>query len=81
MTVWFTAAGHRGEAVLSYDQRLFETGAELCVVNGVPVLGPWSEPRESVAADGIVYTKDMNGGGAIGTIKAFRDPAWFRDPA
>ena len=23
----------------------------------------------------------MTGGGAIGTIKAFRDPAFFRDPA
>jgi levansucrase len=80
LTLYFTAAGHRGETVVSFDQRLFETCAQLDVVDGVPMLGGWSDPVESVVADGLVYTRDMAGGGAIGTIKAFRDPAWFRDP-
>jgi len=81
LTLYFTAAGHHGEAALSFDQRLFETSAPLSVTGGVPVIGAWAAPLESLAADGVVYTSDMAGGGAIGTIKAFRDPAWFRDPA
>lgn len=80
VTVYFTAAGHRGETVVSFDQRLFEASATLRVVDGVPLLAGWTDLRESVAADGTIYARDMNGGGAIGTIKAFRDPAWFRDP-
>lgn len=81
VTLYFTAAGHRGEAEPSFDQRLFETSAALTIGDGVPRLADWSAPLESVAADGQVYTRDMAGGGAIGTIKAFRDPAWFCDPA
>lgn len=81
LTVYFTAAGHRGEDVLSFDQRLFETTADLRLSDGIPLLGEWSEPEVSVAADGAIYARDMSGGGGIGTIKAFRDPAWFRDPA
>lgn len=81
ITLYFTAAGQRGETVLSFDQRLFETRAPISVVDGTPFIGNWSKPVESVAADGIVFTADMTGGGEIGTIKAFRDPAWFRDPS
>ena len=81
VTLYFTAAGRRGEIAVSFDQRLFETRARLAVVNNVPLLSNWSDPVESVAADGVVYSRDMAGGGEIGTIKAFRDPAWFRDPA
>jgi len=80
VTLYFTAAGRRGEPVLSFEQRLFEARAALTIMDGIPRLGPWSQPVESVAADGRVYQSDMTGGGAIGTIKAFRDPAWFRDP-
>lgn len=81
VTVYFTAAGHRGEAVVSFDQRLFECDGALGLADGVPRLGDWTTPRESVAADGAIYARDMTGGGEIGTIKAFRDPAWFQDPA
>ena len=67
--------------MLSFNQRMFETSAPLTIDGGVPRLGPWLVPIESVAADGQIYVSDMMGGGAIGTIKAFRDPAWFCDPA
>lgn len=77
LTLFFTAAGQRGETAVGFDQRLFETSADL---DGFAV-GKWSQPRELVVADGVRYVRDMIGGGAIGTIKAFRDPAWFRDPA
>ena len=81
VTLYFTAAGHRGERIPSFDQRLFETSATLSISEGVARLSGWSPLVESVVADGQVYARDMTGGGGIGTIKAFRDPAWLRDPA
>ena len=80
VTLYFTAAGHRGESELSFDQRMFETRATLWITGGVPRLSDWTTPVESIVADGHIYCRDMTGGGGIGTIKAFRDPAWFRDP-
>ena len=80
LTLFFTAAGHRGEERRGYDQRLFVSRAAL--VDGDALrLGAWSAPTEIVTADGVVYLRDMTGGGALGTIKAFRDPYFFRDPA
>ncbi len=80
LTIHFTAAGTRDEAVVSFRQRMFEASAELS--SGDPVrLGRWSDPVETVAADGRLYETEMAGGGAVGTIKAFRDPYFFRDPA
>ena len=81
VTLYFTAAGHRGETRVGFDQRLFECSATLRIRDGVPELQDWTLPVELVEADGTVYSREMTGGGAIGTIKAFRDPAWFRDPA
>ena len=81
VTLYYTAAGTRGEPAPGFEQRLFETQAALSIDHGKPCLGPWSIPVQSVASDGKIYVRDMMGGGAIGTIKAFRDPAWFRDPA
>lgn len=81
VTVYFTAAGRSGEAALSFEQRLFECQAWLVHANSGPQLIDWSAPVESVKADGYHYVTDMRGAGTIGTIKAFRDPAYFRDPA
>lgn len=80
LTLYFTAAGRRGEVSIGFEQRLFETAAPLAVVDGEIRVGDWTPPAELVAPDGVTYASDMAGGGAIGTIKAFRDPAWFRDP-
>lgn len=81
VTLYFTAAGHRGEPETGFDQRIFETHAALRVAGDAPPLVDWSPPVEVIRADGVIYADDMIGGGAIGTIKAFRDPYWFRDPA
>lgn len=81
VTLYFTAAGARGEGAISYRQRLFETRAALTIDGADIRFAPWSKPVEMVTPDGIDYVADMEGGGAIGTIKAFRDPAFFRDPA
>lgn len=72
--LFFTAAGERGEAVPGMMQRLFETRAPLRIEAGVPVLGAWRPATECVCPDGIHYQRELAGGGAIGTIKAFRDP-------
>lgn len=80
LTVHFTAAGTRGEQAVTFRQRMFVTSTTLSI--GDPVsLGRWSSPLETVAADGNLYETEMAGGGAVGTIKAFRDPYYFRDPA
>lgn len=75
LTLYFTAAGRRDEAVPGFDQRLFVS--EVAIVGAT--IGAWSRPRELVAP-ASPYAADMHGGGAIGTIKAFRDPYFFRDP-
>ncbi len=77
LTVFFTAAGRRGEARPTYEQRLFQTRAAL---DGLNPRG-WSAPTQSVASDGVVYDLAAQAEGKVGTIKAFRDPGFFRDPA
>jgi levansucrase len=81
VTLYFTATGHAGEAVLSFGQRLFETQADLMIAEGIPSLQNWTNPRECVANCGTYYLQVDEHNGAPGKIKAFRDPAWFRDPA
>lgn len=78
LTLYFTAAGRRGEAELGFEQRLMVTAADLMVIGGSISLTRWSVCRELVAPDDSTYQKDMRGGGAVGTIKAFRDPFFFR---
>lgn len=78
--LFFTAVGIRGESVPGMTQRLFEATAHLAVADGLPRLERWSAPVECVRPDGIRYETEMAGGGAVGTIKAFRDPFFLRDP-
>lgn len=80
LTLFFTAAGVAGEAALSYEQALFVTEATLNDAMP-PVIGDWTPPVEIAVPDGVHYVREMSGGGGLGTIKAFRDPAFFRDPA
>lgn len=81
ITLYYTAAGLRGEAETSFIQRLFQTSGTLSVAKHAITVSPWTTPSECVVPDDVHYTSDMTGGGAIGSIKAFRDPAFFRDPA
>lgn len=78
VSLFYTVAGRR-DAPFSYEQRLFEVQGQWG--EGGP--GAWQEPREIVAADGVRYVSSRQEivSPAPGTIKAFRDPAWFRDPA
>jgi levansucrase len=75
VTLFFTAAGRRGEGH-SFEQRLFAVQGSL----GDARPGNWSVVEEMVQADGERYFIAAEGEGTPGMIKAFRDPAWFRDP-
>ena len=55
VTLYFTAAGYRGEAPQSFAQRLFETVGQLDLSGETPRISHWSAPTESVAADGLDY--------------------------
>lgn len=80
VSVYYTAAGHRGEARRSYVQRVFEARAQL-VADGGPIRLDAAEHRELVRPDGRMYLLTDQVDGGPGRIGAFRDPGWFRDPA
>lgn len=81
LTIYFTAAGRRDETSVSFEQRLFEATATLHHESGSFRLDDWSALRESIVADGDWYLQTRGSTGQAGTIKAFRDPGFFRDPA
>ena len=76
VSLFFTAAGQKGQPH-SFEQRLFAVSGTMD--NNLP--GEWQEPYELVKADGRRYVVAAEAEGRPGMIKAFRDPAWFRDPA
>ncbi|MCA2226260.1 glycoside hydrolase family 68 protein [Nonomuraea aurantiaca] len=92
VSVYYTAAGRRGEARPTYRQSVIEARAALIADAGRISLRPDAEHREVLRSDGRMYllTEEGDGApglpaeeadGAPGRIRAFRDPGWFRDPA
>lgn len=80
VTMYFTAAGRRG-GPHSFEQRLFEAQGELDFDCDSPVFRNWSEPVESVAADGHWYKIANQTVAPSHGIWGFRDPGYFCDPA
>jgi len=81
LSLYYTSAGVRGEAEPTFLQRLLLTrGTLVADSDGARVTG-WSPPEDIVVPDDHFYQSDMAGGGAVGTIKAFRDPFPVIDPA
>lgn len=76
VSLYFTAAGQRDQTH-SFEQRLFVVKGS--VIAGIP--GQWGTPCELFAADGQRYVIAREADGRPGMIKAFRDPARFKDPA
>ena len=76
VSLFFTAAGRKGHEP-SFEQRLFAASGTMS--DDGP--GHWQEPVELLRADGQRYVIAADTEGRPGMIKAFRDPAWFRDPA
>jgi len=81
ITLFWTAAGRRGAATRTFEQRLFAAHARLAGAEGGFALTDWSAPRECVIADGRDYLVVGGATGVPGAIKGFRDPAHWRDPA
>jgi levansucrase len=81
VTLFYTATGRRGDTGRSFEQRLFQTSGQLNRSGDLPCVTDWSEPVESVAADGHRYVIVNQTVGEPGFIKGFRDPFHFRDPA
>lgn len=76
VTLFFTAAGTAARAG-GYQQELWATSAPVGD-DGWPA--GWSPPAPLVTGYGPHYMPADAHEGAPGTIKAFRDPAYFRDP-
>lgn len=77
VTMFFTAAGEKGDLTLSYKQRLFSASAKW--LDRHDPFGQWSTPTEMFTADGIIYRAADQNEGEPGKIKGFRDPSHFRD--
>ena len=81
VTLFYTVAGYRDEAQISFAQRLFQTTGELHTGPDGFAITDWSAPAESFASDDHHYVLVNQRDGKPGAIKGFRDPAFFRDPA
>jgi levansucrase len=79
--VYYTAAGHRGEARPSYVQRVIEARPRVAAADGRIRLEGVGVHREVLRADGRTYLPADELEGTPGHIRAFRDPSWFKDPA
>lgn len=80
VTIWFTAAGRRGEAKTDFEQRLFHARGMLDVSGTTPSVTNWHDLTQTVVNSGDYYADLLTTQGALGQIKGLRDPYWFRDP-
>lgn len=81
LILFYTAAGRRGDTKPSYEQRLFQVEGRMIVESGAVRTADWTTPFENIISDDLNYVIAQQADGEPGFIKAFRDPAHFRDPA
>ncbi|MFL6071900.1 MAG: glycoside hydrolase family 68 protein [Mycobacteriales bacterium] len=81
VSIFYTAAGERGEARPTFRQRVVEARPRLSEAGGAIRLDRHAGHREVVRSDGRTYLLADERTGGPGRIRAFRDPGWFRDPA
>jgi levansucrase len=80
VSVFYTAAGLRGERRRTFRQQVVEARSRLDTTGGAPRLTGEARHRVVVHPRApYLPANDLAGG--PGRIRAFRDPAWFRDPA
>jgi levansucrase len=77
---FYTATGRRGEAQITYEQRIvLARGHVSSNLDGV-LFNDWSPHQVILEPDGVLYqTLEQSLSGGI--IYAFRDPFFFKDPA
>jgi levansucrase len=80
VSVFYTAAGHRGEPRRTFHQLVVEARPRLVTEGGAPRLASDVEHRVLVHPT-VPYLPANEIDGGPGRIRAFRDPGWFRDPA
>jgi levansucrase len=81
ISIFYTAAGKRGETRPTFHQRIIEARPKLLADGGINQLERYAEHREALSSDGSVCLPADEVEGGPGRIRAFRDPSWFRDPA
>lgn len=80
LSLYYTSAGVRGEAEPTFLQRMLLTRGTLHLSDAGASVWGWTTPEDLFLPDDRFYQSDMTGGGAVGTIKAFRDPFPVIDP-
>jgi levansucrase len=81
VSIYYTAAGRRGEPRPTFLQRVIEARVNLLVDGaGIRTEGAGAH-REIVRPHEPEYVPADEVQGSPGEIRAFRDPGWFRDPA
>jgi levansucrase len=80
VSVFYTAAGVRGESRPTFRQRVVEARPRLHTAGGTVHLERNVEHR-TILHPGDPYLPADDVVGGPGRIRAFRDPGWFRDPA
>ena len=81
LRLFYTAVGTAENPGPSYQQRLAQVEGRLIADTGGVRFSGWKNHRESVVADGKLYAVADQKVGEPGFIRAFRDPAYFCDPA
>ncbi|PZG23528.1 glycoside hydrolase 68 family protein [Nonomuraea aridisoli] len=81
VSVFYTAAGRRGETRPTFRQRVVEARPALVTDGDRILLREDAEHREILRPDGRMYLPADEADGSPVNIRAFRDPGWFRDPA
>ncbi|MEV0232309.1 glycoside hydrolase family 68 protein [Nonomuraea sp. NPDC050786] len=81
VSVFYTAAGRRGETRPTFRQSVVETRLSLQADGDRILLHENAGHREILRSDGRMYLPVEEADGSPGNIRAFRDPGWFRDPA
>ena len=78
VTLYFTAAGKRDEAIPGFEQRLVSAQA-LLEYGEVPRLTSWRDLREIVTPNPQWYAPTSTAIPTAAGLQAFRDPAYFFD--
>ncbi|MFB4280263.1 MULTISPECIES: glycoside hydrolase family 68 protein [unclassified Nonomuraea] len=81
VSVFYTAAGRRGEARPTFRQSVIETRLRRLAGGDRFLPHEAAGHREILRSDGRMYLPTEEADGSPGSIRAFRDPGWFRDPA
>ena len=81
ISIFYTAAGRRGEPRPTFQQRIMEARPRLSTGRAAVRLDRRVPHHEVLRCVGDAYLPANGDEGGPGQIRAFRDPGWFRDPA